>query len=74
MQLRRHSFLEVCLNTASGFIVSYAATFLAFPAIGVHTSAGQNLAVTGIFTVISIVRSYIWRRLFNYLDNRRAAV
>jgi hypothetical protein len=26
---------------------------------------GTNLIITGIFTVVSIIRSYIWRRFFN---------
>lgn len=71
MQLRRHSFLEACLNTASGFIVSFAATFVVFPYIlGIETSAADNLIVTVFFTLISVVRSYLWRRAFNCWEYR----
>lgn len=65
MQLRRHSLLEACLNTASGFILSVVAGYFIFPLVGWHVSHSQNLAVVSMFTVISIIRSYIWRRIFN---------
>lgn len=65
MQLRRHSLLEACLNTASGFVLSIAAGYLIFPLAGWTVSHGQNLAVVSMFTIISVIRSYVWRRIFN---------
>lgn len=65
MQLRRHSLLEACLNTASGFVLSLAAGYLIFPMLGWQISHSQNLAAVSMFTVISVVRSYAWRRIFN---------
>lgn len=65
MQLRRHSIAEVCLNTASGFVVSYLAGLVIFPAAGMPVTPGQNFLVVTMYTGISLVRSYLWRRLFN---------
>lgn len=70
-QLRRHSVAEVLLNTATGFIISYTAGLFIFPLIFHHSvSAGQNFWVVFIYTVISIARSYIWRRVFNWWQHR----
>lgn len=66
MQSRVDSFMEAVTNTAIGLVVSTAANFFVIPAVlGVHMTHGQNLALAAIFTVISIVRSYVLRRLFN---------
>lgn len=65
MQSRRSSALEASLNTASGFILSWITGLIVFPLFGWSVSPAQNTAVVGIFTVISVVRSYVWRRIFN---------
>lgn len=65
MQSRAHSFLEATLNTASGFVVSLVAGHFLFPVFGVAVSLSQNVGLTCAFTVLSIARSYVWRRIFN---------
>jgi len=65
MQTKKQSFLEAITNTAIGFGISYASTFLIFPLVGLKTSAGTNLLITIYFTVISIIRGYVIRRWFN---------
>jgi membrane protein implicated in regulation of membrane protease activity len=65
MQSRLSSFVEASLNTASGFVISLIAGQMVFPMFGFHPTLSENFALTCIFTVISIVRSYIWRRVFN---------
>ena len=71
MQSRAQSLLEAFLNTASGFALSLLTQWLVFPWFNLHPSLRENLALTAIFTIVSIVRSYIWRRLFNHLHNTR---
>lgn len=65
MQSRRMSLLEASLNTLTGYIISVITQILVFPQFGVHMTLETHLITVGIFTVISIVRSYFWRRLFN---------
>lgn len=65
MQSRFHSLLEACLNTASGFFISLVISRVVYPMYGFHASWGQLTQLTVIFTIVSIVRSYLWRRLFN---------
>lgn len=65
-QKKSHSLLEALCNTASGFIVSMLVwRFIAAPYLGIPVSMQDNLVITGIFTAASIVRGYLWRRLFN---------
>lgn len=63
-QLRRHSLLEALLNTASGFVLSYLLGLWLFPAFGFPVTHGQNTIIVLTYTVLSLLRSYIWRRVF----------
>tara|TARA_R110002051_G_scaffold297564_2_gene363958 strand:+ start:18587 stop:18802 length:216 start_codon:yes stop_codon:yes gene_type:complete len=65
MQTKKQSLFESLSNTAVGFFVSYASTFLIFPLMGFESSGGKNLIITLYFTVVSILRSYVLRRYFN---------
>ncbi len=71
MQKPLHSFVEALANTASGFALSMLAVAYVFPLIGVRMDLRENFAATGIMTVVSIVRSYAWRRIFNRLHGRK---
>lgn len=65
-QSRAESLLEASLNTASGFIISLIVwRWVVAPTFGLPIDMGTNLLITGIFTVVSIARSYVWRRFFN---------
>lgn len=66
-QSKRASLAEAVFNVMVGYGVAVAAQMFVFPLFGVHVSAAQNMAIAGVFTVISIVRSYILRRIFNHL-------
>lgn len=67
MQSKKQSFLEAITNTAVGFIISLAATFVIFPVVGVQSTGLKNIVITLFFTVISILRGYVLRRFFNKL-------
>ena len=71
MQTKRGSALEVTLNIGSGFVLSMLVwEFVVAPIWGLSWELSDNFMVTTIFTVISIVRSYYWRRLFNNVETR----
>lgn len=65
MQTPRQSLIESLNNTALGFVISYASSFLIFPLMGIDSSPGKNLVITLYFTVISIIRGYAIRRWYN---------
>lgn len=71
-QSKRASLAEAVFNVAVGYGVAVTAQVLVFPLFGLHASLSQNMAIAGVFTGISIVRSYVLRRFFNYLTNRAA--
>jgi hypothetical protein len=64
-QSRRHSLIEAWANVLVGYTVSMVANFAFFPMFGWHISLHQNLLLGGLFTVVSLVRSYCLRRAFN---------
>ncbi len=60
------SFLESVTSTLAGFLISFAATPLVLSLFGLPVvTAAQNFGITGVFTVISILRGYVIRRAFN---------
>lgn len=70
-QSKAWSMVEACLNTASGFVVSMLIwTLVAVPLWHLPVTMGDNLAINMLFTVASVVRSYIWRRIFNAKHNK----
>lgn len=70
-QSRRMSLTEVFINTAIGYAVAVTAQYLVFPCFGINIPLHSNLAIGAIFTVISIIRSYVLRRVFNFLQLHR---
>lgn len=70
VQKKRHSLLESCVSTGIGFIIAYITTMLVLPAFSFRASFAQGFWITSIFTVISVIRGYWVRRLFNYLHLR----
>lgn len=65
MQSRLQSLTESTLNTLSGFLLSLFTSAVIYPLYGWTPSWTQMTSLTVIFTVISIARSYLWRRFFN---------
>ena len=67
MQSRLWSFVESCTNIGIGFVIALAAQLVIFPRYGIYISESYHLQITGLFTIVSIVRSYAVSRLFNRL-------
>ena len=63
-QSRRMSLIETCASIAIGFVVSVIITALVMPAYGHDVTLADNIQITLIFTVASIVRGYAVRRAF----------
>lgn len=63
-QSRRMSLIEAITNVAVGYALAVAAQIMVFPWFGLDASFGENLALGGIFTAISLIRGYALRRLF----------
>lgn len=66
MQTKLESALESLLNILIGYIVAIASQLLIFPLFDIHLHLYDNLLIGLYFTTISLARSYIIRRWFNY--------
>ncbi len=69
-QSRRMSLVEALANVAVGYAVAVATQIAVFPHFGLETTMSENLAIGVIFTVVSIVRSYSLRRVFEIIRMR----
>ena len=66
-QSKRESLVESLFNQFTGVLTAFLVwRFIIIP-IWNFPDPGitQNITITLIFTVVSILRSYVWRRFFN---------
>jgi hypothetical protein len=63
-QSRRMSLIEAVTNVAVGYVLAVATQIIVFPWFGLHASIRENLAISALFTGISLLRSFALRRLF----------
>jgi hypothetical protein len=61
------SLVEAFTNVLVGYGVAVATQIITFPWFGIQASINDSLAIGAIFTVVSMVRSYALRRLFEKL-------
>ena len=69
-QSRLMSLVEAITNVIVGYGVAVVTQILIFPIFGLQTTLGQNLAMGGIFTIVSLLRSFALRRLFEAIRVR----
>ena len=65
MQSRKNSLIESATNILIGYWCAVLAQLIVFPMIGIDIPLDKNLMIGLIFTLISLVRSYVIRRAFN---------
>jgi len=70
-QPKHQSFVESLCNVGSGFLVALLFWIYHIMPCHIEPLAGSlafsdNLHITAEFTIISVVRGYIWRRIFNW--------
>ena len=70
-QSRRMSLVEAIANVVVGFCVALL-TQIVFPLFGLQVSLDENLAIGGLFTLASIARSYVLRRVFEAIRTNGA--
>lgn len=64
-QPRSHSVFETISNVFIGYWIGVLTQIIIFPLYGIHVSFRDNASITLIFTIISLIRSYVVRRIFN---------
>lgn len=66
-QSKKMSLTEACSSTFIGFVVSYISNLIILPIFSINISFTENFVLVCWFTVISIIRGYFVRRLFERL-------
>lgn len=69
-QSKKMSFLESLINVLIGYGIACTAQAIVFPWFGIHIPLKDNMTIGAIFTIISIARSYMLRRMFNWIHRR----
>jgi hypothetical protein len=65
-QTRIESLFESIANVLIGYTVAVISQIIVFPLVGVESTIDQNLRIGIYFTCISLIRSYLVRRIFNH--------
>ena len=66
-QTKLESLIEGILNQFSGMIISFGTwVWIVAPVFGIpYQGFVANLGIVCVFTTVSIIRGYVWRRFFN---------
>ena len=73
-QSKRYSLLEAITNTIAGFFVSILIQIIIYPLMGIPVTISQNITITVVFTIASILRGYIVRRIFNEIKSNMKSI
>ena len=65
MQSKRGSLIETLTNVGMGWFISFIANMLVLPLFGYNINLTDGVLISIIFTIVSIIRSYAVRRIFN---------
>ena len=62
--MKKQAFIEAVVNTSFGFIVSMFLSYYVLPFFGLYKSIETSFEVVFIFTIASVLRNYLIRRIF----------
>ena len=66
-QSKMYSVIETIIQTAIGLVTSILIQIILYPFLGIPVSFKQNLIITVVFLIVSLIRGYLVRRFFNKL-------
>ena len=67
MQSKKYSRYESLTNTIAGLVLSFLVQIIIYPALDIPVTLSQNIFITFVFLLVSYIRSYTIRRIFNSL-------
>lgn len=71
VQSKLESLVETLVHTANGYLIAVGTHLGLFYLFQVEASIKNTMGIVVVFTVISIVRGYWMRRLFQHIDKIR---
>jgi hypothetical protein len=72
-QSRAMSLAEATTILVAGFVLALVTQILLFRFMGLEVTLIENIGITVLFSVLSIARSYVVRRVFNLIGARQPA-
>ena len=60
----KKDFAQSIIDVGSGFLLAILIQVLIFPLFGLYPSIVDSLGIALIFTVVSVIRSALWRWIF----------
>lgn len=66
-QSRLMSLIEAITNVIVGYCLAVVTQIIVFPWFGLEAELGEHMAIGMAFVAVSLVRSYLLRRLFALL-------
>jgi membrane protein implicated in regulation of membrane protease activity len=63
-QSRIMSMVEAAANVVVGYVLAIATQIVVFPWFGIETGLAEHLTIGLLFLIVSLLRSYLLRRLF----------
>jgi len=66
-QSKQKSLIESTVQTIIGLATSIVLQVVLYPILGIPVSFTQNLIITAVFFIVSILRGYCVRRIFEKL-------
>jgi hypothetical protein len=66
-QSRLMSLIEAITNVIVGYALAVVTQIIVFPLFGLEAALGEHMAIGTAFVAVSLVRSYLLRRLFALL-------
>jgi hypothetical protein len=66
------SLAEAGANVVAGYLLAVVTQRLAYPLLGIETTLASDSAIAALFTLVSLARSYVLRRVFERLARRHS--
>jgi len=63
------NLIETFIDVGSGLILSTLIQLLILPFFGMYPTVFESFNIAVIFTIISMIRSFIWRTIFTRRKN-----
>lgn len=64
-QSKKQSVIESITNTIIGLLTSFIIQLIIYPILKIPVSISQNVTITIVFFLVSVLRGYLIRRFFN---------
>lgn len=71
MQNKKQSLIEAIVATIIGLFTSFIIQIFLYPLMGIPISFSQNIIITLVFCLVSIIRGFLVRRMFNRIFNKQ---